>query len=333
MFGRLVRNDVAWLIFFVAVVLLLPVILGRTGLSRTPFDQSPTAELQKLNPPPKVVLIGDSMLGTRIVPEQLAKLSKSPVFVNILEGSASARWYLYLKNHLARSDVKPKQVVIFFRDRYLTDPAFRTSAQYQELLHASMLGEEPVVEKLLEGSDTSRFGWLAKFFEWLYPSQQLRDPVAEYVVERAQKLTENITAEGEEFNNALDRTFDMDLLRPDTPSELASEDLNEAPFDASPEKSFLPHMVALAKENGWHLTFYRVKRRPQAGNIREDEPELTEYMRDLRTYLNTNGATLVDVTSDETIGIAYYSDGDHVGEKMQGPYTVYFFERLKELFE
>ena len=104
MFGRLVRNDVAWLIFFVAVVLLLPVILGRTGLSRTPFDRSPTAELQKLDPPPKVVLIGDSMLGTRIVPEQLAKLSKSPVFVNILEGSASARWYLYLKNHLATAD-------------------------------------------------------------------------------------------------------------------------------------------------------------------------------------------------------------------------------------
>ncbi len=333
MFGRLVRNDAAWLVIFVTVVLLLPVILGRTGLSRTPFDQTPSEELEKLDPPPEVVLIGDSMLGTRIVPDQLSELSEAPVFVNILEGSASARWYLYLKNHLARLDTPPKHVVIFFRDRYLTDPTFRTSAQYQELLHATMQGEEPLVEALLEGSDQSRFGWLAEGFEWLYPSQQLRDSTGEYVVERAQKLTENMMADGDEFNVALDRTFEIDLLRSDMPSELASENLNQARFDASPEKSFLPHMVAIAKKNGWHLTFYRVKRRPQVGDIRTDEPEMKEYIQDLRAYLEANGATLVDETSDETIGIEYYSDGDHVAEEMQGAYTARFFERFKELFK
>lgn len=331
--ARIRNYESLWLAVFVGMVLLLPAILGRTGISREPFDPTPLVELQSLSPSPEVVLIGDSMLGTRIDPETMDACSNVPVFVNILEGSASARWYLYLKNYLAESNVQPKHVVIFFRDRYLTDPVFRTSAQYQEWLHAAMKPDEPVVDRLLKGQDTSRFAWLAKFFEWLYPSQQLREQAADYMVSRAQKLTEHVTSDGTDFDVALDRTFDIDLLRKDMPSELASENLNREPFDPSPEKSFLPHMLDLARANGWHLTFYRVKRRPLDGDIRTDEPELVEYIADLKTYLQANGADLVDVTNDESIGIEFYSDGDHVSEAMRPRYTEKFFERNRGLFE
>lgn len=332
MLAWMIRNDRVWLIVFVCVVVLLPAILGRTGLSRGPFDTVPLVALQHQSPAPQVVLIGDSMLGTRIDEEKLASLSDVPISVNVLEGSASARWYLFLKNYLSVAGWKPKEVVIFFRDRYLTDPVFRTSAQYQELLHATMHENEPVVDMVLESGDGSRFAWLADFFKWLYPSQQLRDRTADYLVERAQKFTDKVTADGQKFDVALDRTFDIKLIRPDMPSELASENLNEAAFDPAPGKSFLPHMLEIARENGWHLTFYRVKRRPQEGNIREDEPELIEYIEDLRTYLEANGATLVDETNDETLGIEYYSDGDHVDEAMMPQYTEHFHERIKALF-
>jgi len=333
MTAKFASRERLWLGVFVAVVLLLPAILGRTGLSRGEFDVTPLSELKAMNPKPEVVLIGDSMLGTRIDPEVLDRLSDAPVFVNILEGSASARWYLYLKNYLAESGVNPKHVVVFFRDRYLTDPVFRTSAQYQELLHQAMKPDEPVVDRLLEGQDSTRFAKLAKFFEWLYPSQQLRERVADYVVLRAQKITDSVTPDGTDFDVALDRTFDIDLLRSDMPSELASENLNQAAFDPSPDKSFLPHIVELAKQNGWHLTFYRVKRRPQEGDIRTDEPELIDYIADLREYLNANGADLVDVTNDDTLGMKFYSDGDHVSEEMRPRYTEQFFERNRELFQ
>jgi len=333
MIARFGKREWGWLCVFVAAVLLLPAILGRTGFSRAAFDPAPLAELSAMDPAPQVVLIGDSMLGTRIDPEVLERLSDVPNFVNILEGSASARWYLYLKNYLADSGVRPKHVVVFFRDRYLTDPVFRTSAQYQELLHQSMKADEPVVTRLLEGQDTTRFAKVAKFFEWLYPSQQLRERVADYVVLRAQKLTDNLTADGTDFDVALDRTFDIDLLRSDMPSELASENLNQAAFDPSPEMSFLPHIVELAKKNGWHLTFYRVKRRPQEGDHRKDDSELVDYIANLRAYLEANGADLVDVTNDDSLGMDYYSDGDHVSETMRPRYTEQFFERNRGLFQ
>lgn len=331
MFPSFVRNERVWLVVFVAIVLLVPVILGRIGLSRVDFDPEPMQRVQASQP--EVVLIGDSMLGTRIDPGRLAELSAVETLVLEQEGSASAGWFLFLKNSLATSGVTPKHVIIFFRDRYLTDPEFRTSGQYLENIQLAMRGHEPLLNQLLDGRDTTRFGWLAEYFERLYPSQELLDASADYLVNRAGKLTRNLVPGDFDFADEADRTFDVRGLRPDTPTEIASEDLIRGDFDPSPTASFLPHIIDLAAANGWGLTFYRVKRRPQSGNVRIDSPDLAAYINDLRDYIESRGANLVDVIDDESIGIEYYSDGDHVAESMRTRYTERFFERNRSLFE
>lgn len=325
------RDDTRWLVVFLGVVLLLPMLLGRGGFGGVPFDPTFTRDLAANQA--TTVLLGDSMLDTRIDPDAINHLAEVPVHVLVDEGSASAAWYLILKNHVAEAPTQPRDIVIFFRDRYLTDPGFRTRGAYHRELLALMRGNEPIADRLIQGADTTRFGPLADWLERVYPVQQMRDSLAERIARRAQKWARALVPGSLAFDTALDRTFDVRKLRADTPSELGSEDVEISDFDPSPERSFLPHLIDLANANNWRLTFYRVKRRPQDGDQRIDEPELIAYITALRAYLESRGARLVDETDDASIGIEFYSDGDHVAADKRPETTRRIHERLREVFE
>src|SRR5918993_4526798 len=76
----------------------------------------------------ELVVIGDSMAGTRVDPAVLEGLSGRRVFAILHPGSGSAFWYLALKNWVIASGVRPQAVFIFFRDANLTDVMFRMDA-------------------------------------------------------------------------------------------------------------------------------------------------------------------------------------------------------------
>ena len=96
---------------------------------RGAFASFRITDLQVLQP--GYVVIGDSMAGTRIDERRLIELTRSQVAPLLQPGSGSAFWYLAVKNWVIASGVRPRLILIFFRDTNLTDVMFRLDEQFR----------------------------------------------------------------------------------------------------------------------------------------------------------------------------------------------------------
>src|SRR5688572_3029096 len=77
-----------------------------------------------------IVLIGDSILARGINSDQLEQLTDMKNYKMGIQGSASAAWYLSLKNVVLTAKYRPSFVVIIFRGTMLTAPGYRVSGAY-----------------------------------------------------------------------------------------------------------------------------------------------------------------------------------------------------------
>jgi hypothetical protein len=315
------------LLLVCAVILGVPALAGRTALGKRPFDRDPLDDLK--GSPPDYVLIGDSMLMSRIDPERLGRRTGGRVALLADHGSASARWYLFFKNYVVASGAKPRRVFVFFRDRYLTSPLYRTTGPYRRRLERAMHESEPVYERLVVRRREEK-NVLERTVRRAWPIQDRQTAAAEDIASAVERWVAPRGREGElleEVNGA----FDLKNLRRDLPSDIAGasrSELTQEAFDPSPEKSFLPHLVALARENAIPICFVRVKRRPP----RSESPAMKRYVADLSAWLAANGAEFHDEAGDPFLTAAMYADGDHLSEEAKGPYTDRFHDVLRGLF-
>ena len=78
---------------------------------------------------PDILLIGNSYLAAAVEPDGLSRKTGRRCMILKRPGSASACWYLMLKNVLLPARHVPQAVVIYFRDNELTLPAFHTGGR------------------------------------------------------------------------------------------------------------------------------------------------------------------------------------------------------------
>ena len=195
-----------------------------------PFRTVNIEELRFGNP--RWVFIGDSMLGTRIDPFHLGRIStRGDEAVGFLYHAATgpAWWYLALKNQLIVSGVKPRMTFIFFRDTNLTDTMFRLEGQYGRALDEVAADSEPELDQLV--AVHRKGGWyrvhraLDNVYQadlatsWMEPRLRRwwvrwRDPRQEAV---------------ESFEWNLDKTFSVDAIRYDAGADLAQSDVTDVP--------------------------------------------------------------------------------------------------------
>jgi hypothetical protein len=305
---------------------------------RAPFRRDPIDELRWMNP--DYVIIGDSMAG-RIDAIRLTNLSSHPVAPILANATGSAYWYLVFKNYVVASGVRPKWVVVFFRDTNLTDPLFRLDGDERGKIDQVALAREDALNTVLAAR--SQGAWFRKHAlmtdRWSR-AHVLVDRI--YAVERARIWVEPaITswlariAVGRQRRKAfladVNTLFELDRLRPLAAADIEAPEERDIDFRANVDASTLPLFLQLAKENDLNLCFVRVLRRPHDGRP-PDEPEgLRRYVRDLRGYIEAHGAVFLDDRDDPEMARIPYGDGDHIA-RGEGPhYTDLFFARLSRL--
>jgi hypothetical protein len=353
----------------------------------------PSAEIR--NSRPDYVMIGNSMLGSRIKPRLLERLQGNKT-VKILKGgwSASAQWYLKFKNIAVASGWKPKLTFFFFRDFYLTDPLM---AIYRKELQMLKNSSEPILDsvilstitnpwekleyrlrskfeiehlkKELENSISDFVFWLGaikeenkKSFlinlnslfnikhlrseddnfirefwnrEWIKEVNKgegkYRSPIWQYVMRLGEKLSlvekgSGLYATLNTYNNG--NFYYKHYYLNTTPGYKTIPT-----FKQQLNRSFLPHIIKLAKEHRLQLAFIRVSRRPPENGYLEDGPELKAYISDFKEYIESEGHLFCDFTNDQKIKREIFFRGDHISYRYRNFYTQYFYSKLHRWFQ
>jgi hypothetical protein len=298
--------------------------------SRQPFDPAPIETLRYGNP--AWVFIGDSMMGTRIDPIHLGRISSTHdenVAFLFHAATGPAWWYLSFKNHLVASGIKPRAVFVFFRDTNLTDTLFRLESLYGNALDAVAHDAEPELDAMVAAA--RRGGWAAvhtavnRAYEADLATGWAEPALRRWFVE-ARYPSPGVR---QRFDRLLDERFSLAQLRPDVAADLSAA--NEgADFARDLPHSVLPEMLRLAREHGITLCFVRVQRRP-FGTTPPPQPEpLRRYVAQLAAYVEANGGLFHDDWGAPGLTEDLYADGDHVRDRIR--YTEYFRQALDPLF-
>ena len=298
------------------------------------------AILKRLGRGQDTVLIGNSMLGSRI-DRSLLRQEASPTRADLLkEGNTfSLIWYLTLQEVCATPEAsRPKVAVIFFRDRFLTWPGFRCNANgiaYAEglagggpLPEAVMrrvngpLGDANLVQSSLAYLKSPSDDAVTKLSDWALDATRLAGGKAE----RREYMNER---------------FALGSLRHDLPTDVGTELLADGEvtmngystperFADALESSFLPSMVKMAADANVRLVIFRVMRRPEADGMPEGSGEaLDAYLHDLRAYADANGVLFIDENDSMPFSIDDYADGDHISDDSRAEYTRWFWRTLQ----
>ena len=332
---RSAASPVGWLgvIGILVAILGLPAFLDQGVPLRLPFNERPLRALEKAKP--RGVLLGDSMLETRIDPKVLTALAGERWEMIAQSGSSSAIWFLAMKNLVAVQSPPPRTVIIFFRDRQLTLPAHRTDGGYRKTIEGFMSASEPEVERILQTSARRQQTWLSRLSLAMYPVQWRRDAWRDRVQNKALDLVASSREYGQIRGDAR-AIFKVNNLRQDSGLDFEREeggqkglDPDDHEFDAVVDRSFLPAILEVARQKNIQLVFFRVKRKPSAENApAHNSSTFPAYAQALRTYLEKAGAQLVDETQDADVTVSFYGADDHVASGMMKPYTELFWRKM-----
>lgn len=328
-------------------------LAGGEGVVKDFNAASEIRMLQKIQP--DWVLIGNSMLNSRLDNEPLAEISGMKVRKVSKGGSQSALWFLYLKNVVLASGARPAVVTIFLRDTDLTWPDLRVKGVNETQIAALKGPDQPEWQQVFKhDSEGGRNlpNMIGNYLNELFPTTDLRPVERRSVQERSFRLTRV----GTKMNSSARRVelnlrFSLAHLRHDLGSDFAAASSSQPAqgvspngevidpgfyedgpqvFDPSPESSFLPHLVKLATNQGIRLHFHRIKRRPASNHERPDDLAIQEYMKALQLWLGAKQCLFTDESKDSSLTLDMYADGDHISSDaaIQQQYLKNFWARV-----
>jgi hypothetical protein len=327
------RTKESWrLLIFVAVVVIVPAVASHLAPIKTHFDAKPLARLRARRP--HVVILSDSMVDNGVDRELLGKLlDNRRVELLWYGGAASASWYFRLKNYIVASRIHPELVCIFFRDRVLTDPRFRTEGSYRSKLEAAMHENEPAY-RLVLGRELAGEGDLHRWVDRLYPLNARRHAQHERIEQTSMRLVANAGVTVPTLRRSINETFALTNLAGGATEEAAAlSKEKQTEFDPDPRRSFLPHIVAAGAEAHIHLCFVRVKRHPGAdGRVQQDE-KLRSYTANLRNWIESQGCYFIDDTDNpaRTEDMYLQPGDDHMGPWAKERSTELYADELRPL--
>jgi len=287
---------------------------------REPFDEETAAALRIAQP--EYVLIGDSMAGVRINPGHLSRLTGHGSVGLFHPGSPVAYWYLAFKNFVVENDQRHiRGVTFFFRDDQLTRQVIVNSLVLDRVARE----REPELDRVMAANRLGAFSDVHRLTRAVYEYDRTRAWLEPLLTRAPAHLA---TPEGKPPIDLINETnaeiFALERLRRFEAADLAAAKDSDLSFDAQVGTSLLPVIVERAKQANIRLAFVCVQRRPTESGPPERSPALTQYLRDLRAYLDEHGAYFHDEWGDPSQPLAIYADGDHLRSSEKEPYTERF---------
>jgi hypothetical protein len=304
---------------------------------------------------PEWILLGNSMLNSRVDTPSFLQLSGHSVYKLSFSGTKSAMWYLMLKTIVVESGVKPKCVSLFFRDRDLTRPTLRAEDNEEmiERLNGRDLPEWQLVMGDYESKRKSSWTRLTERVgmgvDELLPGEKLNVWARGKLEKRAYDVGSIGAGGGDNvWRSARNDVLSMEHMRK-LENQASEESLEEmlakaeevernqpSLFDASPEKSFLPHMVLLCEQHGIKFHLHRIKTNPDLPQLdAESAMVLREYLEQLRAYVEGKGCLYTDESGESGITGSMFLDSMHIRTEPsnQQAYMRIFWDQVKPIID
>lgn len=280
---------------------------------------------------PQVVLIGDSTLGVSVDPVQLSELTGKSIYNISIPGSASALWYLILKNNIARAAYKPQYLLVLFRDTILTAPGYRVHGSYFDLVDEYADSNDHL---LMQNSFVGLMNPLEVAAEKYFPLYVARTEIRKGIDSKIRYFAPAITGCDMDCTDAaLGKVFVGANLEPGVLMDAvgAAESYLYTPdqldFDHQLEQSYLPEMVRIANENNIKLVLVRIKVETHGR-----DPKLEAYLNSLKSYVHENNAFMLDYGNDPRLTHDLFLDPIHLNPKGQIVFTQMVADGFNELF-
>ncbi len=284
---------------------------------------------------PQIVMLGDSVFMRGVDRKKLANETGKTVHGIGVAGSASALWYAVIKHNILPSPYKPEILIIVFRDTMLTTPGYRVNGSYFKQLDEYASPDDSLI---IERAYVNLMNPLEKLTEGFFPLYgsrlRLRETLDHYIRYSGSNLLLGCDSDctdiamGTVFGAGnMEQNILGDAIGTAESHLYTPQALN---FKRQLERSFLPEMVRMMRENGTQLIFIRTKtmRFPDEDS---EPPELKTYMNELAAYLESNGVILLDYGQDERLKDEYFYDPLHLNEQGREVFTALIVDALHSL--
>jgi hypothetical protein len=281
-----------------------------------------------------MVLIGDSVLLLSVDAAQLSSLIGKQAYSLAIPGSASAVWYLAMKNIVATSPRKPAQVVIVFRDTILTAPGYRVNGKYFSLVDELASPDDTVlVEKAFIQQMNPLEKWGDRFLP-LYGSRlRLRETVDYYIRYTLPGLVGCSKQCNDDANIAVFQDLNLDanlLVEAIATAESYLYNPERLDFASQLPQSFLPEIVDLARKNNIQLILVRTKHLNDPSAATEDA-SLQAYITALKQYASKNNVIVLDFAHDDRLTSDLFTDSHHLSQRGAVVFTGMLAEALNPI--
>lgn len=334
------RFFLKFILILVFIIILSYTILPSAYVTNFPRHPGPTLDRQARTNhlkyieenQPTIVLIGDSTLVLGVDATQLAEQTSKPVYSIGIPGSASALWYILLKNNIADADHKPQYVLVVFRDSILTAPGYRVHGSYFELLDEYARRNEPV---LLEKSFLNFMNPFERMFDKYFPLYALRSNLRQDIDTSIRYAAPPISGCDEACTDyALAELFQAADLEPRAlvnavnSAESLLYTKEQLDFESVIDESLLPDMIEIAKYNNINLVFVRIK----VFTSPQNSPALDQYLLDLKNYFEAQHVDYLDFGNDPRLTEELYQDTIHLNQQGKAVFTQFVAQGLNEIF-
>ncbi|MFT7675814.1 MAG: hypothetical protein ACI845_004241 [Gammaproteobacteria bacterium] len=279
----------------------------------------------------KIVVVGNSMAGYGFDETLFSQISGKSTINVWRKGSASAWFYLAIKN-LVLIEKNPRNLVIIFRDNILTRPNLRTWGRFKHDIDALIDHDASLLDELAYLNHKNTQYYLSSYLP-LFKDRSLWSDKVKFSIESF--VSQNLLGiEVGQLISSLNQlfTFNGILYREAgiqsyySSTQLQPENLR---FAENLERSFLPHIVALCKQHRVKLTIIRLQRLVDEEKLR-DTGLLENYIDELSEYAKNEGFRLIDFTDKNWLQRNHYSSNDHLNTAGKEQFTREIYRQLNQ---
>ena len=280
--------------------------------------------------------MGNSVLIDGMDENEFAKLTAFKSMKMVVEGGATAQYYLMIKNVVLVSKNPPEYLLLFFMDNLLTSPGFWTTGTTFVNRIDEIAGENETT--LLEKAYLKTQNPINVFVNGNIPifgeRQNLKTKIDSHLKYTLPRLIDQCAKPCLDRNIELIFNFGNINRFPITPISLELDQWTGRnwQFASLVADSFLPDIIQLTRNKGIQLILVREKN-ARMMNLEDETDDMRLYFQDLAAYLEKEHIPLIDLSHHPLLTLDMFHDMMHFKPFTQPVFTRLVAEALLELLK